>query len=140
VSLSLLNRTLLGLTQVAPVSGAFQAQTKLLSLIHGTTGKNGRYPAAWPWRRHPKAWRLDGSNLCDTAHHVVTTSSRQRFAFNVFSNDLFRRAARLGYSFQRRQGISRNVEILLVDQQEYTGYQLGRTLVSAGLLTKYGDR
>ena len=108
----------LGLTQVLQSSG-FQAQANFFA-DHGTTGQDGDV-LQHGFAAVAEARCLDSSNLDDAAH-VVDNQSRQRFAFNVFSDD-HQRTTSLGNGFQHRQQLA-DVGDFLVDQQDVRVVQI----------------
>src|SRR5690554_2275796 len=113
----------LGSTQVIQ-SGVLQSQAYFFG-NHSTTGQNGDVLQHF-LTTVTKARRLDGVDFND-APHVVHNQSCQRFAFDVFSDDL-QRLARLGDSFQHRQQFA-DVGDLLVYQQDVRVIQFCRHVV-----------
>src|SRR5690554_259216 len=113
----------LGSTQVIQ-SGVLQSQAYFFG-NHSTTGQDGDVLQHF-LTTVTKARRLDGVDFND-ATHVVHNQGCQRFAFDVFSDDL-QRLARLGDSFQHRQQFA-DVGDFLVYQQDVRVIQFCRHVV-----------
>ena len=102
--------------------GFFQLQTDLFR--DNGTGSQGRDILQHGFTAVAEARRLNGSHFHDAAHGV-DHQGRQRFAFNVFSDDQ-QRFACFGNGFQHRQHFA-DVGDLFVGQQDERAFQLNRT-------------